>query len=139
MAYEKFKRTSVRVNEPTLSVALPSGRIFFNAAACRLLEKAHVRAVVILWDQSTCGIAFQAAQQGDMDSFAITMDRATAKLGAKSFLKQIGWSFKGRLTVAATWDAHQKMFEVKLPSEFVGASAADSKRKTRLTRPGKID
>ena len=120
MAYEKFERTSVRVEAPTLSV-ISAGRIGFNAAACRVLEQNAVRSVVILWDKSAHAIALQPAPKGDRDSYAITFarDGHAATFAAKAFLKHIGWSSKERQTVPATWNPSQRVLEAKLPAKYL--------------------
>jgi hypothetical protein len=133
VAYETFERTTVRVDEPVLTVApLRDGRIALNAAASRLLEGAGVKAVKILWDKTTCGIALQAARKSDTNAYSISFgDRVhQATLSAKTFLLYIGWCADRRQTVPATWNEQQKMLEAQLPSSFVGnAGKKDTTRK----------
>src|SRR5271166_3756826 len=120
MAYETFERTSVRVSSPTLSVTR-DGRIAVNAAASRLLAKAGAKAVRILWDKATCGIALQATQKNDKNAFAIAFTEGrSAIVAAKGFLKHIDWSADSRQTVSAKWNEQQKMLEAQLPANFVG-------------------
>ena len=119
MAYEVFERKSVRIEIPALTIApIADGRIGLNAAACRLFEKAGVKAVRILWDKSTCGVALLAAKKGDKDAYAIVF--GSRSISAKAFLQHIGWSSDRRQVVPADWDEEQRMLEVKLPSSFVG-------------------
>ncbi|MGA2004887.1 MAG: hypothetical protein ABSG70_15995 [Terriglobales bacterium] len=120
MAYETFERTSFRVSDPTVSVTT-DGRIAVNAAASRLLAKAGAKAVRILWDKATCGVALQAAQKSDKNAFAVAFSEGrSAIIAAKGFLKHIGWSADRRQTVSAKWNEQQKMLEAQLPSNFVG-------------------
>jgi len=120
MAYETFVRRSVRIEEPALAVA-PNGRIALNAAASRLLEKSGVKAVKILWDKTTCGIALQAAHKEDRDSYSLAFGNGyhSATLAAKAFVRHIGWSSKQRQTVPAKWNEQQKMLKARLPHRFV--------------------
>jgi hypothetical protein len=120
VAYERFARTSVRVEEPTLSIS-GGTRIYFNSAACRILEQNAVKSVVILWDKAAHAIALQAAQKGDKDAYAVTFaaERHAATVVAKTFFKHIGWSSKGRETVPATWSPSQKAMEAKLPAKYL--------------------
>ncbi len=120
MAYKRFERTSVRVEAPTLSV-IDGGRIYFNSAACRILEQNAVKSVVILWDRDAHAIALQAAQKGDKDAYAVTFaaERHAATVVAKTFFKHIGWSSKERQTVPATWNPSQKVLEAKLPGKYL--------------------
>jgi len=123
MAYETFEKTAARVADPTVSVAT-DGRIAFNAAASRLLEKAGVRAVTILWDRSTCGIAFQAAKKGDKNAFSLALRPGrSGTITVKRFLEYIGWSADQRQTVPAKWNEQQRMLEAQLSSNFVGKGA----------------
>jgi hypothetical protein len=120
MPYEKFERKSVRVDEPSLALT-KSGRIRLNAAACRIIEQAGMRSVVILWDAGTCGIALQAAQKGDKNGFLISFShqRHSATIGAKTFFNHIGWSSTARQNIPASWNAEQKMLEARLPAKYV--------------------
>src|ERR1035438_7970765 len=118
MAYETFERQSVRIEDPAVTVApLTDGRISLKASAARLLKKAGITAVRILWDKATCGLAVQAAQKGTENSYSVVLGRGgrQAAFSAKAFLRYIGWSCDRRQTFRATWDEAAKMFEVKLP------------------------
>ncbi len=130
MAYETFARRSVRVEDPALAVA-PNGRIALNAAATRLLEKSGVKAVKILWDKTTCGIALQAAHKNDKDSYSLAFSEGyhSATLAAKAFIRHIGWSAPSRETVFAKWNEQKKLLEAQLPSSFVGTGGKKSTRK----------
>jgi hypothetical protein len=120
MAYETFERSAVRVENPTVSIA-KGGRIAFNAAASRLLQKAGAKAVRILWDGTAYGIAFQAVQKGDKNAFSVAFSSGrSATITAKTFLEYIGWASDRRQTTPAKWDEKQKMLEAKLPSRFIG-------------------
>jgi hypothetical protein len=121
MAYEVFKRTSVRVEEPTLSVA-PDGRIALNAAAARALAEAGVKSVLLLWDKVNGKLAIKAAPRGDRNAYVVSFTRGkqAGTLRAKLFLNHIGWSAPRRETLAATWDPKEGMLEVTLPRVTVG-------------------
>jgi hypothetical protein len=122
LAYETFERQSVRIEDPAVTVApLTDGRLSLNASAARLLKKAGITAVRILWDKATCGLAVQAAQKGTENSYSVVFGRGgrQAAFSAKAFLRYIGWSCDRRQTFRATWDEPGKMFEVKLPSRYV--------------------
>jgi hypothetical protein len=123
VAYETFERTTVRVEEPALTVApIGDGRISLNAAACRLLKQAGVKRVKILWDKTTYGIALQAARKSDTDAYSLAFGPRgnSASLSGKTFLRYIGWSSDRRQIMPAKWDEQQKMLEATLPSRFVG-------------------
>lgn len=121
MAYEIFERGVVRVEQPVASI-LPDGRLTFNAAATRVFEKAGVRTVRVLWDKLNCGIALQACERGDKNSYSIAFSRGrSASVSLKAFLSSIGWSANRRQSVPAEWDASRRMLEAKLPARFVGS------------------
>lgn len=119
MAYETFERVAVRVEDPTVSVT-KDGRIALNAAASRLFEKAGTKAVRILWDKTTCGIALQAVPKSDKNAFSVSFGGRSHTITAKRFFDYIGWASDRRQTVPARWDERQKMLEATLPSRFVG-------------------
>lgn len=123
MAYETFERSAVTIEEPALTIAPASdGRIALNAAATRLFERAGVKAVKILWDRTICGIALQAAQKGEDNSFSVVFGgrHSQANVTAKTFLRYIGWASPRRQTVRAKWDQQHRILEAELPSRFVG-------------------
>jgi hypothetical protein len=120
VAYEVFERRVIRVEQPVLSV-LPDGRLTLNAAATRLVQKAGIRTVRILWDKLSCGIALQPCEKGDKNSYTIAFSRGrSASISLKAFLTFIGWSCNRRQPVSARWNPQQKMLEAVLPSRFVG-------------------
>jgi len=122
MAYEVFKRTGVRVDEPTLAIT-PGGTIVFNAAAGRILAAAGVKAALLLWDKNTNKFAIKATSKGDKNSYAITLTpgSSSGSLRAMAFLNYVGWGAKHRESLPATWNEKEKMLETILPSKFIGA------------------
>lgn len=120
MAYEVFKRTGVRVEEPTLSIT-PTGNIVFNAAATRVLAMAGVKAALLLWDKNTNKFAIKATSKGDRNAYAVTLTpgHSSSSLRAMSFLNHVGWRAKHRESLPATWNEKEKMLETILPSKFI--------------------
>lgn len=136
MAYEVFKRTTVRVAEPSLSL-VPDGRIALNAAAVRVLAEAGIKSVLLLWDKTNNKLALKAAAKSDKNSYAVSIvrDSHSGSLRAKSFLNHIGWSAPKRTMLPATWSEKEKMFEIVLPQEYVGSAiSADGKRKAKTNQ-----
>jgi len=134
MAYEVFKRTAVRVEEPSLSL-VPDGRIALNAAAVRILTEAGVKSVLLLWDKANNKVALKAAAKSDKNSYAVSIvrDSHSGSLRAKSFLGHIGWSAPKRTMLPATWNEKDKMFEITLPQEYLSsAMSGDPKRKAKM-------
>jgi hypothetical protein len=99
-----------------------------------LLKKEGIRAVRILWDKATCGLAVQAAQKGAENSYSVVFGRSgrQSAFSAKAFLRYIGWSCDRRQTFRASWDEQEKMLEVVLPSRYVRAPGhKETKQETR--------
>jgi hypothetical protein len=122
----------VTVDIPAIAVA-PDGRIGLNAASTRLLKKAGVRAVKVLWDRTSNGIAFQSAPKDSMDSYSVSFaeDYNSATISAKAFLRHIGWSATSRQVIPAKWNSEEKMLEARLSSQFLGTrEQKQAKRKT---------
>lgn len=121
MAYEVFKRTGVRVETPTVSIK-PDGRVAINSAAVRILVRAGIKSVLLLWDKSNYKMAIKAAQKGDKNAYAVSIapDSHAGTLRAKSFLNYIGWCARQRQALHAVWVEEEKMFEITLPKEHLG-------------------
>jgi hypothetical protein len=133
MAYEVFKRTGVRVEEPALSL-VPDGRIALNAAAVRVLTQAGVKSVLLLWDKGNNRVALKAAVKGDKNAYAVSIvrDSHSGSLRAKSFLGHIGWNAPKRTLLPATWNEREKMFEITLPQEHINLTTSpDAKRRAK--------
>jgi len=131
VTYELFKRTSVRVLSPTVSV-VPDGRIVFNAAAVRILLEAGIKAVFLFWDRAGMRMAIKGAPKSDRNAHAVSFTyQHTGSLRAKGFLAHIGWSAVARETLSATWSEKEKMFEVALPALYLaGEKSPETKRRT---------
>lgn len=121
MAYETFERGFVRTGDPGMTVR-PDGRFFFNAAASLLLKRSGIKTVRILWDGEQNKVAFQACPKDDKNAYSISFPAGSRSpsLTAKSFIRHICWSARGRQRIAVTWDEKRKMLEARLPSRFVG-------------------
>lgn len=130
MAYELYKRTSVRVDSPTIAL-IPDGRIAVNAAASRILINAGVKAVVLLWDTVNRKIALKAASRSDGDSYAVSFspDHHAGTLRAKSFLAHVGWRVPSRVTLPAEWNEKEKMLEVSVPKYLEPGKHVITRRK----------
>jgi len=107
----------------------PAGRILLNAASSRTLEEAGVKAVKVLWDKELHRIALQATRKGDKNAYSIARGGSSrsSAVTVKAFLQYIGWSSDRRQTVAAKWDAQQKMLEAELPARFIKVYSDKSK------------
>jgi hypothetical protein len=121
MPYEVFQRTTVRVEEPTLSLT-PEGRIGLNSAAARIFAEAGIKTVLLLWDKVSNKCALKAAPKTDKNAYAVSVaqNKRGGSLTAKSFLSHIGWGAPHRETLAAVWNEKEKILEVTLPQKYVG-------------------
>ena len=120
MAYEVFKRTTARIDTPTLSL-VPDGRISINAAATRVCLHFGIKWVLLLWDAPNHRIALKATQKGDKNAHAVSIGPAShsGSLRATSFLKYVGWKARKREMIPATWNDKERMFEATLPIEHL--------------------
>jgi hypothetical protein len=120
MPYEVFQRTTVRVEEPTLSLT-PEGRIGLNSATARIFAEAGIKSVLLLWDKVSCKCALKAAPKTDKNAYAVSVapNKRGGSLTAKSFLNHIGWSAPRRETLPATWNEKEKILEITLPQKYV--------------------
>jgi|HubBroStandDraft_6_1064221.scaffolds.fasta_scaffold1330645_1 hypothetical protein len=130
MAYELFRREAVIVGSPMLAIT-PTGRIVVNAAGCRILKEAALKRVVLLWDRVGRKMAVKGAPKGEKHAFTLTFNPGSASLSAVTFLRYIGWHAPLRVTLPASWNEPNKMFEVVLPSKHLHSGAGDSTRKDR--------
>lgn len=121
MAYKVFERTSFRPGEPTLTIG-PDARIVLNAAAVRTLQREGVSFVLLLWDERNNRLALKAASEGDKNAFTVSIvpDKHSGSIRAKSFFRHIGWSATRRVPLIVTWNGKGRMFEVNLPTEYLG-------------------
>lgn len=131
MAYELFKRGTVKVGSPTLAIA-PHGKLVVNSAGCRILQEAAVKRVVLLWDRAAGKIAMRGAPKGEKYAFAISITSGgSGTLSAKTFLRHIGWRATERVTLPALWNEAEKMFEAVLPSKHLHSGMGDPTRRDR--------
>jgi hypothetical protein len=72
MAYEVFKRTGVRVEQPALALT-PDGRIALNATATRVLVEAEVKTVLLLWDSENHKVAIKPVPKGDKNAYTVSL------------------------------------------------------------------
>jgi hypothetical protein len=121
MPFEVFQRTTIRVEEPTLSFT-SDGRIVLNAAAARIFAEASIKSVLLLWDRGSNRCALKAAPKADVNAYAVSISPKSkgGTLAVKSFLSHIGWSARQRQTLPATWSPKERMLEVTLPEKYVG-------------------
>ncbi len=133
MPYETFKRTTQRTELQTLSIA-PKGRIALNAAAARVAVGQGINTVLLLWDKERRRLALKATTKADTNGYRLTLatDLRNATLSATTFLRHIHWNAPQRVTLETIWNEKSRMFEVVLPSEYLGAqegSVNERKRK----------
>jgi hypothetical protein len=130
VAYELYKKTSFRTEEPTIALT-PDGRLSLNAATCRILSSSGVARVVMLWDAIGKKVALKAAAKFDKNAFAVSLvrDEHAGSIRAKSFLNYIGWRAGQRVVIPATWDETERMLEIALPAEYLNSGQGTAERR----------
>ena len=122
-----FERSDIRVETPALSI-VPDGRIAVNTAACRILTRARVKAVLLLWDKANQKVAIKAASRNDKNAYAVSITgNHSGSIRAKAFVAHIGWNAQ-RQMIPATWNEKDRMFEASIPRHFLTPPAAGAQK-----------
>ena len=78
-------------------------------------------AVKLLWDKAKCGIALQATEKGDRNSYSIYFSRGrSAFISAKTFLPYMAGPPTEAKPSRRDGMLELKMLEAELPPRFVG-------------------
>ncbi len=132
MGYEIFERKNVRISTPAVTLN-KVGRLILNAAAARLLHKAAVEYVLILWDKDAEKMAFRAMSKKDARAFKITYGKNVngCSFSGKSFLDFAKIDYTRKHTYPASWNEDENMLEV--------STAAESRREGRQRTVPTVD
>lgn len=134
MPYEVFDSKAVKFHAPQLTIR--SGKIAFSADAGDILSKRGAKYAHLLWDSEAGKLAIRPAAREDSRAFRVTFPhgRRGGTLGAKSFLKYIGWHADGPVVVGAAWNEEQGILEASLPMSNVRAKTLAQESQGRTKR-----
>jgi len=123
MVYQKFEGKSFRKGRPTLAIR-QDGRMRLNSDATLQAREKGVERVYILWDKQRRKLALQKATVADGSSYKLTFStkQNSIDIGAKAFLKHIGWNSSVPVDLPLEWNETEKMFEAKLPRNLKSES-----------------
>jgi hypothetical protein len=133
MAYEMFEPKTARTELLSPTLAIAPKKLVLNARATRIFAEEEIGFVHILWDRHSRGVALRAAKKGDPNAYRVSFDRNNRAAGieARLFLRHVGWSHSGRVTVPLAWNSAERMLEGTLPSEHLRIGKAEASPKLR--------
>jgi sugar/nucleoside kinase (ribokinase family) len=126
MAYEVFTRKTPRMGNPVVSFS-KIGQIAFNQYAARLLQKARVEFVLLMWDPEARKIGIKTASEKDPRAYRMRYnDKGNgASFSAKTFLDFIGVDYSERKAIPVEIDATTELIvEVNVPDSFFAKKSA---------------
>jgi len=119
--YEVYTRKTPRSISPVMSFS-KIGQITFNQGAARILQKATLENVLLLWDAEERKIALKStSNKKDQRSYRIRFaDKGNgASFSCKTFLDYIGLDYSERRGLSVDINPDHEMFiEVKVPDSF---------------------
>ena len=118
MAYEVFTRKTPRMGTPTITFS-KIGQIAFNQSASRILQKAAIESILLLWDSSEGKLAIKStSNKKDVRAYRLRYnDKGNgAAFSAKTFLDHVGIDYSERKPIPIDINPDLEMFvEVKIP------------------------
>jgi len=120
--YEVFTRKTPRLGTPTITFS-KIGQIAFNQSASRILQKATIESILLLWDASDNKLALKStSNKKDPRAYRIRYnDKGNgASFSAKTFLDHAGIDYSERKPITIDLNPDVEMFlEVKIPDSFM--------------------
>jgi len=128
--YEVYTRKTPRSISPVMSFS-KIGQITFNQGAARILQKATVETVLLLWDAEERKIALKStSNKKDQRAYRIRYaDKGNgASFSAKTFMDYIGLDYSERRGMPIEINPDEEMFiEAKVPDSFFKKKALQPK------------
>ena len=122
MPYEVFTRKTPRMGTPTVSFS-KIGQIAFNQSATRILQKAAIESILLLWDPAEGKLALKSTtNKKDVRAYRLRFnDKGNgASFSAKTFLDYAGIDYSERKAVTIEINPDLEMFlEVKIPETLM--------------------
>src|ERR1039457_767215 len=120
MPYEIFTRKTPRMGNPFMSFS-KIGQISFNQTAARVLQKAAIENMLLMWDASEGKLALKStSNKKDPRAYRLRYNEKGngASFSAKTFLDHVGIDYSDRRPIPIDINPDNEMFlEVKLPTE----------------------
>ena len=119
--YEVFTRKTPRSGSPVMSFS-KIGQIAFNQSAARILQKATLEYVLLMWDADQRKVALKSTgNKKDQRAYRLRYaDKGNgASFSCKTFMDHIGIDYSERRGLPIEIDPDQEMFlQVKIPETF---------------------
>src|SRR5664279_519796 len=120
MLYEIFTKKTPRMGNPIMSFS-KIGQISFNQTAARILQKAAIENMLLMWDSVEGKLALKStSNKKDLRAYRIRYNEKGngASFSAKTFLDYVGIDYSDRRPIPIDINPDSEMFlEVKLPEE----------------------
>jgi hypothetical protein len=120
--YEVFTRKTSRIGTPTITFT-KMGQIAFNQSAARILHKAAIESILILWDSSEGKLAMKStANKKDVRIYRLRYNEKGngASFSAKTFLDFAGINYADRKPIPVEINTDLEMFlELKIPDALM--------------------
>jgi hypothetical protein len=127
MPYEIFTKKTPRMGNPVMSFS-KIGQIAFNQTAARILKKAEIENMLLMWDSTDGKLALQSTSNTkDPRAYRIRYNEKGngASFSAKTFLDYVGIDYTDRRPIPIDINPDSEMFlEVKLPEECLKGKTA---------------
>jgi hypothetical protein len=122
MPYEVFTRKTPRMGTPAITFS-KIGQIAFNQSASRILQKAAIESILLLWDAAEGKLALKStSNKKDVRAYKLRFnDKANgAGFSAKTFLDHAGIDYSERKPITIDINPDMEMFvEVKIPDSMM--------------------
>lgn len=139
MSYEVFSRKTPRIVSPAITIH-PTGRIYLNQGASAQLVKDAAKRVLLLWDRENLKLAIKPLNKKDNRAYSIAYSHkgSGSTITARGFLAWIGYSSEpGTVTLDATWNEKESIFEVKIPPEKIKGDKQDEASSSAIAKSTK--
>ena len=115
-------RKTPRMGTPTITFS-KIGQIAFNQSAARILQKATIESILLLWDSSEGKLALKStSNKKDVRAYRLRFNEKGngASFSAKTFLDHAGIDYSERKPITIDINPDVEMFlEVKIPDSLM--------------------
>jgi hypothetical protein len=122
MPYEVFTRKTPRLGTPMVTFS-KIGQVAFNQSAARILQKAAIESILLLWDASDNKLALKStSNKKDVRAYRLRYNEKAngAGFSAKTFLDHAGIDYSERKPLTIDINPDMEMFlEVKIPESMM--------------------
>jgi hypothetical protein len=122
MGYEVYVKQFRKLENPQVRI-LPMGRLQFNMAAAKPMQKRGVEWVLLLWDAEMKRAALKPATRNDPGAYKVRyIDGGGAALSALTFLQYINYDYSKSRCFPICWNETENIYEIGIPVEHFRGS-----------------